>query len=244
MRPILVLWDVDGTLIDDGAVGEAVYPFAFERLTGRPARHRVASAGRTELDVMAELFARHGVDGFEPHRVGAELTAQLRRRAAELRTAGRVLPGAVEALQALRARPGVTQSVLTGNLRANAALKLGLFGLAEFVDLGVGAYGDDARERAALLPVARRRAAAVRGRHFDAGSTVLVGDTPQDVRAGLAGGSRVVAVASGASSGAVLRAAGADAVLPDLRDTAAVVRAVVRAPGTVHAPGPAVRSGR
>ncbi|WP_406195085.1 haloacid dehalogenase-like hydrolase [Kitasatospora sp. NBC_01560] len=239
MRRILLLWDIDGTLIDDGAVGETVYPLVFERLTGRPARHRVATAGRTELDVMDELFARHGVDAVEPGRVAAELAAQLRRLATELRTAGRILPGAVEALRALRARPDVTQSVLTGNLRANAALKLRLFGLAEFVDLGAGAYGDDARERAALLPVARRRAAAVHGRHFDSGRTVLIGDTPQDVRAGVVGGSRVVAVASGASSAEALRAAGADAVLADLRDTAAVIRAV-RAP----TPTPAARSGR
>lgn len=120
----------------------------------------------------------------------------------------------------------MTQSVLTGNLRANAALKLRLFGLAEFLDLGVGAYGGDARERAALLPVARRRAAAAYGHHFDSGSTFLIGDTPQDVHAGRIGGSWVIAVASGTSSGAELREAGADSVLTDLRDTAAVVRAV------------------
>ncbi|MFI6444544.1 HAD family hydrolase [Kitasatospora sp. NPDC050543] len=237
MRRILLLWDIDGTLIDGGAVCEAVYPLAFEHLTGRPARHRVVTAGRTELDIMDELFARHGVHGVEQSRVTSELATQLRRRAAELRTVGRVLPGAVEALRALRAQREVTQSVLTGNLRANAALKLRLFGLAEFLDLEVGAYGDDACERAALLPVARRRAAAVYGHHFDSGSTLLIGDTPQDVHAGRIGGSRVIAVASGMSSGAALREAGADSVLADLRDTAAVIRAV-------RAPSPAARSAR
>ncbi|MFF1908556.1 HAD family hydrolase [Kitasatospora sp. NPDC058218] len=226
MKRILLLWDIDGTLIDCGSSGEAVYPLAFERLTGRPARHRVATAGRTELDIMDELFVRHGINGVEQSRVVRELATQLRRRAAELRTVGRVLPGAVEALRALRARCEVTQSVLTGNLRANADLKLRLFGLADLVDLGVGAYGSDARERAALLPVARRRAAAAYGHHFDSDNTLLIGDTPQDVLAGRIGGSRVIAVASGASSGAVLREAGADRVLADLRDTAAVIRAV------------------
>ncbi|MFF8772969.1 HAD family hydrolase [Kitasatospora sp. NPDC015120] len=235
MTRLLLLWDIDGTLIDGDHVCEALYPSAFERLTGRPARHRVSIAGRTELDIMDELFARHGVGGVGPERVTAELAARLRERAAELRAAGRALPGAVEALRALAARADVTQSVLTGNLRANAALKLGLFGLAEFLDLSVGAYGDDARERAALVPVARRRAAAAHGHPFDADSTVLIGDTPRDVAAGRAGGARVVAVASGASSAHALRAAGADTVLADLRDTAAVLRAV-------RAPGPAARS--
>ncbi|MFF2659188.1 HAD family hydrolase [Kitasatospora sp. NPDC058032] len=236
-KRILLLWDIDGTLIDGAHVVASIYPLAFERLTGRPARHRVDIAGRTELDIMDELFARHGVDAPAPERVGAELSAQLRRRAAELRTVGRALPGAAEALRALGARPEVAQSVLTGNLRDNAALKLGLFGLAGFVDPAVGAYGDDARERAALLPVARRRAAAVHGTDFAAHATVLIGDTPRDVHTGRSGGARVIAVASGASSAEVLREAGADVVLADLRDTAAVVRAV-------RAPGPAVRSPR
>ncbi|MFD0345141.1 HAD hydrolase-like protein [Kitasatospora aburaviensis] len=83
-----------------------------------------------------------------------------------------------------------------------------------------------------LVQVARRRAAAAYGRAFDADGTVLIGDTPRDVQAGRTGGARVIAVASGASSAAALREAGADAVLAALRDTEAVVRAVqALAPG-------------
>ncbi|MEU6239420.1 HAD hydrolase-like protein, partial [Kitasatospora sp. NPDC047058] len=154
-----------------------------------------------------------------------------------LRAAGRVLPGAAEALRALRARHEVTQSVLTGNIRANAALKLGLFGLADLLDLGVGAYGDDAHERAALVPVARRRAAAALGPGFGPESTVLVGDTPQDVHAALRSGSQVIAVASGTSSTAALREAGARTVLADLRDTAAVTAAVLAAAPAARSSG-------
>jgi phosphoglycolate phosphatase-like HAD superfamily hydrolase len=226
MSRLLLLWDIDGTLIDDGGASGAIYPAAFERLTGRPAQHLVAHAGRTELDIMDELFAQHGVGRLAPQLVTAELVAQLHRREGALRAAGRVLPGAVAALRAMGERPGVVQSVLTGNLRANALLKLEAFGLAEFMDLEVGAYGSDARERAALVPVARRRAAAAYGHSFDADGTVLIGDTPRDVLAARLGGARVIAVASGASSGAVLRAAGADVVLADLRDTAALLGAV------------------
>ncbi|WP_181799107.1 HAD family hydrolase [Kitasatospora acidiphila] len=235
MKRLLVLWDIDGTLIDDGGLCQVIYPRAFERLTGRPARHPVAIAGRTELDIMAELFARHGVSPVVQSLVTAELAAQLRRLASEFRAAGRVLPGAVEALRAMAEQREVAQSVLTGNLKPNAILKLRLFGLAEFLDLGVGGYGDDAHDRAALVPVARRRAAAAYGHDFDADSTVLIGDTPRDVRAARIGGARVIAVASGASSAAVLTDAGADAVLADLRDTAALLR-------TVQALRPAARS--
>jgi uncharacterized protein YbjT (DUF2867 family) len=43
------------------------------------------------------------------------------------------------------------------------------------------------------------------------------------------GNARVVAVATGSDSVGALRAEGADAVLPDLRDTQAVVKAVSQA---------------
>jgi phosphoglycolate phosphatase len=56
---------------------------------------------------------------------------------------------------------------------------------------------------------------------------VLVGDTPLDVAAGRAGGARVVAVATGPYRVEELEASGADAVLPDLRDTDRALAAIL-----------------
>jgi phosphoglycolate phosphatase-like HAD superfamily hydrolase len=53
-----------------------------------------------------------------------------------------------------------------------------------------------------------------------------VGDTPLDVEAARVAGARAVAVASGEFSVAELTAAGPDAVLPSLTDTAAVLAAI------------------
>jgi phosphoglycolate phosphatase len=75
------------------------------------------------------------------------------------------------------------------------------------------------------------RATAKYGETFDKANTVLVGDTLRDVRAGRDGGARVVAVATGADSVESLRAAGADVILPDLRDTRAVAEAVTSLTG-------------
>src|SRR5438105_285288 len=89
-----------------------------------------------------------------------------------------------------------------------------------------GAYGTDGHVRAHLVDLARQRAHAKYGITFDAAGTVLIGDTPHDVSAGREGGALVVAVATGRSSEAELREAGADLVLPDLRDMDALLRAV------------------
>jgi phosphoglycolate phosphatase len=153
------------------------------------------------------------------------LEQALAARSAVMRQRGRALPGAEEALAAVRREPAIVQSVLTGNLKANAVLKLATFGLDRYLDLDVGAYGSDHSERPRLVAVARARAKAKYGVGLDPAATVLIGDTPLDVAAAMAAGARVIAVASGRYDAETLRAAGAEVVFPDLRDTGAVVGA-------------------
>ena len=99
------------------------------------------------------------------------------------------------------------------------------------MDFEVGGYGSDDEIRANLVAIAQARATAKYGKTFDKANTILVGDTPRDVRAGRDGGAQVVAVATGADSVESLRAEGADVVLPDLLDTKAVVVAVTSLAG-------------
>ena len=141
------------------------------------------------------------------------------RRTGSICRSGHVLPGAVAALTALAAAGGangtgaVHQSVLTGNIRPLAEVKLGAFGLTGLLELDIGAYGDSHEARSELVHVARERARAVTGTGFGGESTVLIGDTPLDVAA-LATGARAVGVATGGYTEADLAAAGAHAVLP------------------------------
>lgn len=220
---ILVLWDIDGTLISTGPAATAIYPQAFLALTGRPARHTVDIQGRTELDTMSELFARHGLAEPPENLICDALTAALRSRIAELRAGGRVLAGAIETLTWFAQTPGILQTVLTGNLRANAELKMRTFGLAELIDFDIGGYGCDHRVRSRLVGIARRRAA---GRTFTDRAIVLIGDTVRDVQAAANNQVRMIAVATGETGVAELRRAGADIVLNDLTDPAAVLAAV------------------
>ncbi|NYI07594.1 HAD hydrolase-like protein [Allostreptomyces psammosilenae] len=235
----LVLWDIDHTLMVSGPAGPSVYPRAFALLTGRPPVAAVETDGRTELEIMRDLLDRHGVTGVTEEEVAAAVVHALRAATAELREHGRVLPGAVDALTALHARPDVVQSLLTGNLRPNADLKLRTFDLHAYVDFEAGGYGSDATVRSHLVPVAQTRARARYGAAFGRENTVLIGDTTRDVRAGRDGGARVIGVATGGTTAEALRAAGADVVLSDLRDTAAVVAAVETvAPGPVEPVAP------
>jgi phosphoglycolate phosphatase len=229
----LVLWDIDGTLVAAGQVGRDIFDDAFRAVVGRApeavAARVIAMAGRTDHEIALEFLAAHQVAEGERHLPAftEALVAALAARSAVIRDRGRALPGAEAALAAVGRADGVTQSVLTGNVQPNALLKLAAFGLDGYLDLAVGGYGSDDRRRPLLVGVARAKAARKHGVAFDGPATVLVGDTPLDVAAGQASGARVVAVATGPYRVDELEAAGADVVLPDLRDTGAVVAAVL-----------------
>jgi phosphoglycolate phosphatase len=225
----LVLWDIDGTLVDSAKLGRDAFLDAFERVTGRPPRRLVPFAGRTDLEIALDMLERSGIEPDDRllERFGTELERAMAEHEEELRARGRAYPGAREILERLRREPGVAQSLLTGNIAPNAAVKLAAFGLDTFVDFEIGAYGSDHRRRGRLVAVALEKCARKYAAKLDPRDVVVVGDTPLDVAAAREGGARSVAVATGPYDRDQLRAAGADVVLPDLSDSDTVVEAVL-----------------
>jgi phosphoglycolate phosphatase len=263
-RELLVLWDVDHTLVNAGGLSTHLYRLVFRELFGRELTEIAPMAGRTDRAIILETLMMAGIKDPSRH-VGAFIAGLTRQAPAfgeQVRLRGHALPGAAAALAALgspaahgslttagphaapgpqsalesqktlksrdgRLSPGtVRQSVLTGNIRPMAEVKLGALGLHEHLDLDIGAYGDVHEVRAELVHVARERATAAAGTDFGGESTVLVGDTPLDVAAALATGARAVGIATGSYPETDLAAAGAHAVLPDLADTPRVLAAI------------------
>ncbi len=224
----LVLWDIDHTLIDIGDVGGEVYAAAFEKVLGRRLEHMAEMSGRTEPVIFRETLELHWMDdpGDLYDRFAEEQARVYAERAGELRTRGRALPGAAEALRALSTRNDVIQSVLTGNTRPSARIKLKVFRLDRYLDFSIGAYGTDDDVSANLVEIARHRTASAYGGQFDRDSTVLIGSTPNDVKASRDGSARVIAVATGRDTMDDLADAGADTVLADLTNTDAVLAAI------------------
>jgi phosphoglycolate phosphatase len=206
---------------------------AFGAVAGRPLIRLPQMAGRSESEIFFDMLALNGVDVraagadlLEPF--SAELAAALQARRDDLASQGQLLPGAAEAMAAVAKLDDVMQTVLTGNSRPNALLKLRAFGLDGYVDFDIGGYGSEAYPKGTLLRVARLRAADKHGGTFGEDATVYVADSPRDVDAAKIGGARSLAVASGRASAAELRDAGADAVLPDLTDTTVLITVITR----------------
>ncbi|MCA1605843.1 MAG: haloacid dehalogenase-like hydrolase [Actinobacteria bacterium] len=226
-QPALILWDIDHTLLTIEEVSREIYELAFEEVIGQPLRELAEMTGRTERVILTETLALHGVS--DPESKFDDCYAALARAADKLRermrTTGRRLSGAAEAIAAL-AEHNVVQSVVTGNLKPIAVTKLEVFELAELLDLDVGGYGADGDTRPPLIRQAWQRAQRKYSRTFHPELVVVIGDTPLDVAAAHEVGVRAVGVATGSSTVDELTTPNADAVLPDLTDTSAIVQAV------------------
>jgi phosphoglycolate phosphatase-like HAD superfamily hydrolase len=220
----LVLWDIDGTLVDSAGHGRHAFDDAFLTVVGRPLRGEFEFAGRTDHQIaLTMLEGVEEADGHLPSLLEA-LESALERRKDLIRSQGRAYPGVPEALAAVAARDDMAQSLLTGNLEANAVVKLAAFDLDRWVDFELGAYGSDPHEaRSDLVAVARERAEAKLGERVE---PVLVGDTPLDVQAARDAGSRSVAVMTGFADEDALRASEPDALLRDLSDTERTLAAI------------------
>jgi len=222
----LVLWDVDGTLIHTDGIGAAVFDRALEHVVGHVPTYRLHLSGKTDPQIAREyleLLAVEDLDG-DVVRVIEAIETEVAAAAALLSERGCAQPGVPEVLARLSTEVGVHQTLLTGNTAANAAVKVTAFGLDQWLDLEIGAYGSDHADRRELVPIALERARRLRDLDVDAADAWVVGDTANDLACARAGGARCLLVATGRSSLEELKSLEPDAVLADLSDVGLVTR--------------------
>jgi phosphoglycolate phosphatase-like HAD superfamily hydrolase len=216
---LLLLFDIDGTLLQHGAVEHArALREAAARVHGLPTPldGEVEVAGRTDLAIMRDLLVRAGVLDADVDARSDEVrvaTAEAYQQLCPADLSERVAPGIVELLEALAARPSEFRlSLVTGNLEPIARLKLERAGVGRFFEAGQGGFGSDHEDRARLPAIARARAS---NPPWPRARTVVIGDTPRDIACARADEVRVAAVATGPF--AIEDLADADAVVDDAR---------------------------
>jgi phosphoglycolate phosphatase-like HAD superfamily hydrolase len=110
--------------------------------------------------------------------------------------------------------------LVTGNLEKIARAKLKKIGIDHFFK--IGGFGSDHINRTNLVKIAIRRAEA----QFNIDSDRQVfhfGDAPQDMKAGLEAGVVPIGVATGVFTAEQLKAAGAETVIPNLKDAGEIL---------------------
>jgi phosphoglycolate phosphatase len=222
--PVLVLFDIDGTLLLSGRAGMRGMNRAFEHLYRRSgALDAVAVAGRTDRAIAIDVFRAWGRDPTDEEIVTLRdvycgyLAEEIRRPVSD---PSHVLPGVLALLDMLASRDHCI-GLLTGNFEKGAAIKLGHFDLAS--RFAFGAFGDEHINRRDLVPLALARARQAGFEVPSAERVVVIGDTPLDVDCAHAHGARAIGVATGQYSSDALREAGGDLVLETLDDTLGIV---------------------
>lgn len=216
-RPMVVLFDVDETLVHTGGSGARSWRAAFEALYGIPADIGAhSSAGETDPAVARETFI--AVLGREPSDDELDhLYARYLLHLADdivVSEQYRVLPGAEATLRAL-GEAGIMLGIVSGAMEGAARTKLDPGGLNRYFLFG--AYGSDSPDRGELTRIAVEKAARLH-RKLDPSDVFVVGDTPRDLDAARIAGAVSVGVATGHYSVEELTAAGADHVLASLEE--------------------------
>ena len=218
----VVLFDIDGTLLDMRGAGRKAFVRALKTVFGWDDEiPYINFAGNTDLNVLQQVMEKHGrtLTEDDRRRFFDRMPIDLAQTAGEAELV--IYPGVKELLEKLSADERVLLGLVTGNVEACARIKLWQFDLHEHFVLG--AFGDDHADRAEIARLAMKR---VRGRlqpGQDIAGLFLVGDTPYDIAAAKTIGAKSIAVATGKFDVDALREAGADHVLADLSDTARVL---------------------
>lgn len=224
----LVLFDIDGTLVDSSAksvgqwkeriaaVFERVYetriPFDIDvhDYNGKVDK-QVFLLITEKIGVTRELFNSRFDKAKEVYH--AELVRVLREEEAVYVA----FEDAKRFVEALLKEPDVSFGVITGNIEKNAWAKLEKAGLHSLFNFG--AFADEVESREALVVHALEKARDHFGVAFRLTDVVIIGDTVHDIRAAKSGGVRSVGVSTGASTTREgLLAEGADLVVSSLMD--------------------------
>jgi phosphoglycolate phosphatase len=212
----LILFDIDGTLVQTGGAGQQAFARVFASRWGIPsATDGVHFAGRSDRAIVREAFLRNRLDPSPANFQGFfdDYVFWLDHLLGRL--SGRVLRGAHELIRRFQQQPNPPViGLITGNIRLGAQIKLTHYNLWDH--FRTGGFGDDHEDRADIAAAAVDRGARLVGSPLRGEEVLIIGDTPQDIACAQAVGAHVLAVATGQYSVDQLRPLGPTWVCEDL----------------------------
>jgi phosphoglycolate phosphatase len=223
MHPLLLLWDIDGTLISTGGGGrEAIRSALLNRFGILDDLGDIRMAGRTDISICAEIAQKHQTHSIPSNEL---LDAYVEELPFFLeKYEGRVHKGVRQILEWSHAHNEVHNALLTGNIKRGAFMKLKKFKLDHFFEFG--AFADDSGDRNKLGPIALDRARTLLKKDFHIEYTWILGDTPKDIACARALGCKVLAVATGDYTTTELKSFEPDLVFENLENYKEVIQKI------------------
>ena len=228
----LVLFDIDGTLLNSGGMGRVAMQRALGLVFGSPGNPSYRYDGKTDKQIVRDVMRLEGhsdehIDGRMEKLIDTYLDG-LRDGAKSGKFNVRPLEGVVPLLDVLETRGDVILGLLTGNVETGARIKLKAAGI-DPDRFRVNAFGSDHEHRPALPAIAQRRAGETLGLDIAGDRLVVIGDTPADIDCGRSLGVKAIAVASGHYTVEQLQAHNPYAVFSSLKYTDEVLESIINA---------------
>jgi len=228
----LVLFDIDGTLLNSGGMGRAAMQRALGLVFGSPGNPSYRYDGKTDKQIVRDVMR---LEGHTDEHIDARMEKLIELYLDGLREGAksgkfnvRPLEGVVPLLDALGERKDVVLGLLTGNVEPGARIKLTAAGI-DPNRFRVNAFGSDHEHRPELPAIAQRRAGETLGLDIAGDRLVVIGDTPADIECGRSLGARAIGVASGHYTVEQLQSHKPYAVFPSLKNTQHVLETILNA---------------
>lgn len=221
MKPTVLLFDIDGTIITTGGAARLALETAVADLYALPTfAAEFPFGGMTDRGIMRGALTQLG-QATDDTAIDAAVAHYISRLDGVLADAPRYIvhPGIREVILRAQGYENIALGLGTGNVEAGARIKLARVDLN--APFAFGGFGCDDEDRAALILAGARRGVAQLNTTLDACRVVIIGDTTRDVDAAHANGFECVAVCTGGVSREVLEGAGADWCFETLADPGA-----------------------
>jgi phosphoglycolate phosphatase-like HAD superfamily hydrolase len=214
----LVLFDIDGTLLEGGFLHKLAFEEALRQVYGMDHHFDWPNfQGRTDSWIVRHLAMKNGISETVAEARANDVLDALANYYVSQRhqITGHVHPGVREYLASLDQR-GILRGLVTGNVEPIAYYKLMHFNLEK--GFALGAFGSDHIDRSDLLRLAIQRAENHFNFHYNGKNVIYIADTPLDMdathRAGLPG----VAVLTGVHNHSDFNAVNPELILSNLSE--------------------------
>ncbi len=215
-----ILFDIDGTLLYARGVGRDAFGIAFEDAyrVAYPDVEKLCFIGATDSNLVRNMAKECNVETTIAKEEHFFLRLTQLIDAALSKVKPHIYPGVPQLLTELN-QAGLPLGIITGNIRPTAWSKLRHSEIDSYFSFG--AYGDEHHDRSEITNIAISRAPAATP------ATMMIGDTPLDIKAAKSNNLVAVAVATGWISAEELADAGADLVLTDFSDTHSTIKKII-----------------
>ena len=210
----LLIWDIDGTLIQSRRVGRRAMDRAFFELYGiENGFEAINMAGGLDSIILRDALKLHGLAGMDPVTFFDRYCEYLKDEINKMNCSF-TAPGISELLPVLHSSGSFYNVLGTGNIEKGARIKLDNGGLNKY--FSTGGFGDEPLERWQVIKKAVINGCSHFQKDFAKEQIYVIGDTPKDIECGKIIGVKTIGTAKGPYTAAELKNCGADYAFDDL----------------------------